>query len=78
MRLFFVEQISAKDAAERFGYSFRAFTSLVADFRKRRKENPGDEPFFQVRKPGRKEQSHKSSIVSMVVELRKKYLSVSD
>lgn len=78
LRLFFVEQLPAKEVAERFGYSYRAFTSLVADFRKRRKEKPDDEPFFQVKKPGRKERSQKSSIVSMVVELRKKYLSVPD
>jgi len=78
LRLFFVEQIPAKEVAKKFGYTFRAFTSLVADFRNRRKLNPNDEPFFQVKKPGRKEQPQKSSTVSMVTELRKKYLSVPD
>jgi transposase len=78
LRLFFVETLSARDVALKFGYSFRAFTSLVADFRKRRKANPDDEPFFQVKKPGRKATPRNASLVSKVVDLRKKYFSVPD
>ena len=51
----FVEDFSAKEVANKFGYTFRAFTSLVADFRKQRKEKQNNELFFQVKKPGRKE-----------------------
>ncbi len=78
LRMFFVEKSPAKNVAEKFGYSFRAFTSLVATFRKHRQEKPGEEPFFQIKRPGRKEMQTKPSIVSMVVELRKKNLSVPD
>ena len=78
LRAFFVYELSAKEVATKFGYTYRAFTSLVADFRKTRKEKPEEELFFQVKKPGRREMKQKSSIVRMVVNLRKKYLSVPD
>ena len=78
LRAFFLEELPAKDAAEKFGYTFRAFTSLVADFRKKLRMLPGEDPFFLVKKPGRKELKEKTSIVSKVVQHRKKYLSVPD
>lgn len=78
LRAFFLEELPAKDAAEKFGYTFRAFTSLVADFRKKLRMLQGEDPFFLVKKPGRKELKEKASIVSKVVQLRKKYLSVPD
>ena len=78
LRAFFLEELPAKDAAEKFGYTFRAFTSLVADFRKKLRMLQGEDPFFLVKKPGRKELKEKALIVSKVVQLRKKYLSVPD
>ena len=39
LRAFFVAELSAKEVAAKFGYTYRAFTSLVADFRKARREN---------------------------------------
>ena len=78
LRAYFVEDFSAKEVANKFGYTFRAFTSLVADFRKQRKEKQNNELFFQVKKPGRKEMQQKGAIISKVVELRKAYISVPD
>ena len=78
LRAYFVDELSAKEVANKFGYTFRAFTSLVADFRKQRKEKIKKEIFFQVKKLGRKEMQQKPSIVSKVVELRKTYISVPD
>ncbi len=78
LRAFFLEELPAKDVAEKFGYTFRAFTSLAADFRKKLRMLPDEDPFFLVRKPGRKELKEKASIVSKVIQLRKKYLSVPD
>lgn len=78
LRAFFVEELPAKDVAEKFGYTFRAFTSLVAGFRKKLKMIPAKDPFFLVKKPGRKGLKEKASIVSKVVQLRKQYLSVPD
>ncbi|MFO7744452.1 MAG: transposase [Psychroflexus sp.] len=78
LRAYFVDELSATEAANKFGYTFRAFTSLVADFRKHRKDEPNIEKFFQIKKAGRKEMQQKSVIVSKVVELRKAYISVPD
>lgn len=78
LRAFFVDKLSAKEVADKFGYTYRAFTSLVADFRKALKNIPSQEPFFQVKKPGRNEIKQKRSVVGMVVDLRKNYLSVPD
>ncbi len=78
LRAFFVDGRSAKEVAAKFEYTYRAFTSLVANFRKTRREKPEEECFFHVKKPGRKEMKQKGSIVRMVVELRKQYLSVPD
>ena len=78
LRDYIVNEIPAKEVANKFGYTFRAFTSLVANFRKQKKDNPDKEIFFQVKKPGRKEMQQKPAIVSKVIELRKAYLSVPD
>lgn len=78
LRTFFVDELSAKEVAAKFGYTYRAFTSLIADFRKVRKEKPCEELFFQIKKPGRKEMEQKSLVVRIVVDLRKNYLSVPD
>jgi hypothetical protein len=78
LRAFFVDKLPAKEVADKFGYTYRAFTSLVADFRKALKNIPSQEPFFQVKKPGRNEIKQKRSVVGMVVDLRKNYLSVPD
>ena len=78
LRAFFIDELPAKEVAEKFEYTYRAFTSLVAEYRKARREKPEEEFFFQVKKPGRKEMKNKRSIVRMVVELRKNYLSVPD
>ncbi len=78
LRAFFIDKLPAKEVAAKFEYTYRAFTSLVADFKKSRKERPEEEPFFQVKKPGRKEMKQKASIVRLVTDLRKKYLSVPD
>lgn len=78
LRAFFIDELPAQEVAPKFGYTYRAFTSLVAEFRKNRREKPGEDPFFQIKKPGRKEMVQKQSITKLVVDLRKKYHSVSD
>ncbi len=78
LRAYFVDEFSAKEVAKKFGYTPRAFTSLVADFRKQNKEEIKKEIFFQVKKAGRKEMQQKPSVVAKVVELRKTYISVPD
>lgn len=78
LRAFFIDNLSAKETAKRFGYTYRAFTSLVAAFRKKRKEYPDKEIFFQIKKAGRKDREGKDIIVQVIVGLRKKNNSVQD
>ncbi len=75
LRTCFIDGLSTKEVAAKFGCTYRAVTSLVADFRKAKREQPEEEGFFQVKKPGRKEMEQKRSIIRMVVELRKHDLS---
>lgn len=77
LRAFFLDQQPAAQAAELFGYSRYAFYSLVRDFKKtlaRGSENP----FFPVVKTGRKPKDSSGALTSLIVSLRKKYLSVPD
>jgi len=78
LRAFFVDELPVKEIAIKFGYTYRAVTSLVANFKKARKEKPEEELFFQVKKPGRKKMKQKNFITRSVAALRKNYLSVPD
>jgi hypothetical protein len=80
LRAFFLDKLSAKETAEKFGYPLRAFNSLVTDFRNTLKEDQhkGDDPFFQVRKKGRRIKQDSDDIVPLIIEMRKKNYSVTD
>ena len=79
LRAFFIDKLSAKESAEKFGYTLRAFNSLVADFRKKLEEKPEyNEPFFQVKRPGRRFKKETHQLLEPIIELRKKNYSVGD
>ena len=46
LRMYYVEKEKAKDVAEEFGYTYRAFTSIVSDFNNTIKEKDFINPFF--------------------------------
>ncbi len=73
---FFLEKCTAAQSAEQFGYSLSAFYSLVRDFKKKLKS--GEEPFFAIIKAGRKPKDTTGEIKSIIIALRKKYMSVPD
>jgi hypothetical protein len=79
LRAFFYEKLTAKEVAGRFEYKLSAFYSLTRDFRDFIKNiNEAEDPFFLSKKPGRKEKDSEGGITELVVNLRKKYLSVPD
>ena len=49
LRMFFVEKKKGEEVAEIFGYSYRAFTSIVTDFRKNLRMDLHKDIFFQKR-----------------------------
>ncbi|MBI3597913.1 MAG: transposase [Nitrospirae bacterium] len=79
LRAFFFEKQRAEAVADRFDYQLSAFYSLARDFRKfiNNDQDPED-PFFLAKKPGRKAKDRQGDITALVVNLRKKYLSVPD
>jgi hypothetical protein len=78
LRMYFVDKRPADKVASRFGYTYRAFTSLVATFRNKLKEDPTGSFFFVEYRPGRKVSSQTDQVKSLIIEMRKKYYSVPD
>ncbi|MGH2643481.1 MAG: transposase [Chitinophagaceae bacterium] len=64
--------------AKKFGYTYRGFTTIVSDFRKRLKQYSAQDPFFQPRPKGRSKSVSAGEAREVVISLRKKYYSVED
>jgi len=65
LRAYFVEGVTAAEAAARWGYTTTAFESVVRDFR------AGDREFFIERRPGPKTAPAKEAARARIVELRR-------
>jgi len=78
LRMYFVENKPAHQVAAHFGYTYRAFTSLVAFFKNKLSADPTGSFFFVEYRPGRKVSSHTNEVRSLIIEMRKKYYSVPD
>jgi len=78
LRMYFVDKHPAHEVASRFGYTYRAFTSLVATFRKKLNDDPTGSFFFVEYSPGRKVSSQTDQVKSLIIQMRKKYYSVPD
>jgi len=73
LRAYYVEKVSAADAAERFGYTPGSLRVLAHKFRK----NPSRE-FFLAPKKGPKTAPTNKRVREMVIALRKQNLSIYD
>lgn len=78
LRCYFAEGVKAEDVAKRFGYTYRGFTTIVSDFRKKLKDFAQQDPFFQPRSKGRKKSVSVGKVRELVIDLRKKYYSIED
>jgi len=78
LRMYYVNGNPAHEVADRFGYTYRAFTSLVSSFREKLGENLSDSIFFVEHTPGRKISSETLGSKSVIIDMRKKYYSVPD
>lgn len=78
LRTFFYDGIKAEDVAKKFGYTIHAMYNLIKDFKQLLKDNPDQDPFFIVRKTGRKEKDTTDDLVKVIIDLRKQYLSSPD
>lgn len=78
LRMYYVENKTAKETAKKFGYKHRGFTTIITDFNKKCKTNETDFLFFQPTKRGRKKTENVSKASDIIIKLRKKYHSVEE
>lgn len=77
LRMYFIEKKSGLEVAKTFGYTYRGFTTIVANFRKTLRTTD-EEMFFIARKKGRKKDKQISQANQLIINLRKKYYSIED
>ena len=78
LRAYYVENKSAKQVAEEFGYKHRGFTSIVLNFNKKLEEHTGEDLFFTNISKGRKPTNEVNHAKHVIVSLRKQYLSLEE
>jgi transposase len=78
MRAFYLENKSAQQVAEHFGYTINAVYSLARDFKLLVVNGKADEHFFAKPTLGRKQKPNTEDLHEQIIALRKLYLSVED
>ena len=78
LRAFYLEHQSAPVVAEQFGYTLSAFYALARDFKRLLRTQDPAQRFFATPQPGRKPIAGREKVRSLIIALRKKYLSVAD
>ena len=79
LRAFYVNQDTAEQVAEKFGYRVSTVYALTRDFKNllRSRKEPTYH-FFQRPQSGRNRKSESSELEKLIVDLRKQYLSISE
>ena len=75
---FHVEGKKAKEVSGLFGYTLSSVYTLVRNFKRLLDSDHPDAQFFVSTRPGRKEKDTTGTLNKLIVELRKKYLSVPE
>jgi len=78
LRAFYLEKCPAEEVAKRFGYTLSSFYSLTRDFKKNLLQDKPAQSFFIPKTTGRKPKAETNKINQLIVDLRKKYLSVPE
>ncbi len=78
LRMFYHDKVPAKDVAQRFGYTYRGFTTICSNFRADLKASQHGDLFFKVSKKGRKTTDRVSMVKADVIGMRKLFYSVED
>jgi transposase len=76
MRAFFVDRISAREVASKFGYAISTVYSMVRDFKNILKNGTYEDPFFKPVVFGRKPIDSNGDIIDIIVNMRKNNMSV--
>jgi len=78
LRMYYVENKKAKDVAKKYKYTYRAFTSIISDFKNLVNSKDFTNPFFATKKAGRPKVGDVNNIDEIVFRLRKKNFSIED
>ena len=80
LRRFLYEERTAEDVAAEYGYTANSIYAMAKNFkiRLRQSEQNGAELFFQELKMGRPRQERDAELIEIIVNFRKKQLSVPD
>ena len=78
LRMYYIEKKKAKYVAEKFGYTYRAFTSIVSDFNNTMNDRDFINPFFITKKSGRPKVGDDNNVDEVIFRLRKKNFSIED
>lgn len=78
LRAFHLEGRPAAQVAQRFGYTLSSFYSLNRDFKQQLQQPEPGQGFFVTVPQGRRPKDETGTIEHLIIELRKKYLSVPD
>jgi len=80
LRRFFYDEKTAEEVAEEFGFTLHSIYAMAKNFkiRLRQSEHNGEELFFREQRLGRPKQEKDSDLVEIIVNFRKKQLSVPD
>ena len=80
LRMFFFNGASAEAVAQEFGYRPTAIYSFARNFKQKLKEcsDDGGDPFFQILRTGPKAVDREGDDAQLVVEYRKKMLSIPE
>ncbi len=78
LRAFYIDGRSAAEVAEQFGYTLSSFYALNRDFKQRLKTSQTSEQFFVSPSAGRKPKDTTGQVESLIIKLRKQYLSVPE
>ena len=79
MRRFLLDQAPAETVAEEFNYTVSTIYTIAKNFKKRLSScNNSEDPFFLTPKLGRKKIDRDGDLAALIIEYRKKQLSIPD
>jgi len=78
LRCYFVDGLSAHIVAEKFGYTYRGFTTLITSFNKELNSGKADNYFFVERSLGRKKSEKIASCHDIIFQMRQANHSVDE
>jgi hypothetical protein len=78
LRMYFIEKRPVQEVADKFDYTYRGFTTIISEFRKKLNSEDPAGIFFLEKRKGRKVTVNTDQTKELIIGLRKKNYSVED